>query len=139
LERYVRVGILYSTEKATIVELAGSLRRGIEEQGNEATLYPDSADTFSGLAACRLLFVGTYAPTMFKVHTPSRLKEALNKAGGLVGKRTIAFTPDAGARGTKALLALMADMERQGCIVVDQIVLKSEKEAFQYSSALKLK
>lgn len=135
----MRVGILYSAEKPIIEKVAGSLKKGIEEQGSEAGLYPDSSDTFSGLSASRLLFVGTYASSMFKVRTPSRLKEALNKIGGIAGKRSIAFTPDSGTRGRKALLALMADMERQGCIVVDQLVLRSEKEAQQYASEMRLK
>ena len=134
----MRIGILYSTDKPIIEKLAISLKNGIEGRGDDAVLYPDSSDTFSGIAACRMLFVGTYAPSMFKVKTPARLKEALGKVAGISGKRSIAFTPDSGTKGRKALLALMADMERQGCIMIDQLVLRSEKEADQYVATMKL-
>ena len=135
----MRIGIVYSTEKPIIEKLAVSLKKGIETQGDEVILYPDKSDRFSGIAACRLLFVGTYAPSMFKVRTPSKLKDALSKAGGISGKRSIAFTSDSGARARKALLALMADMERQGCIIIDQIEMRTEKEMYQYGANVKLK
>jgi hypothetical protein len=135
----MRVGILYSTEKPVIEKLSESLKKGIETQGAEVRLYPDNAVTFSGMAACRMLFVGIYAPSMFKVKTPPRVKEALHKSGGLVGKRCVAFTTDSGSRGRKSLLAVMSDMEHQGCIVVDMVVLRSEKEAYQFGTQVTLK
>jgi flavorubredoxin len=135
----VLVGIIYSTEKNVMEKLSEGLKRGIEEQGGQVRLYPDSSDTLSGIAACKLIFVGTYAPTIFKVKTPSRLKDIMDRAGGLAGKRSIAFTPDTGSRGRKALLAVMKNMEKQGCVVIDQLSLKTEEEAYQYGSTLKLK
>jgi hypothetical protein len=132
------VGILYSKEKPVIEKLSESLKKGIETQGAEVRLYPDNADTFSGIAACRMLFVGSYAPSLFKVKTPPSVKDALYKSGGLAGKRCVAFTPDGGGRGRKALLAVMSDMEHQGCIVVDMVILKSEKEAYQFGTQITL-
>jgi hypothetical protein len=119
------VGILYSKEKPVIEKLSESLKKGIETQGAEVRLYPDNA-------------VGSYAPSMFKVKTPPSVKDALYKSGGLAGKRCVAFTPDGGGRGRKALLAVMSDMEHQGCIVVDMVILKSEKEAYQFGTQITL-
>ena len=133
------VGIIYSTEKDVIEKISEGLKRGIEEQGKQVMLYPDSSDTVSGLAACKLVLVGTYAPTFFKVKTPVRLNNILDRAGGLAGKRSIAFTSDTGSRGRKALHAVMNDMERQGCVVIDQQSLRTEKEAYQYGASLKLR
>ena len=134
----MRIGILYSSEKPVLKKLSDSLKQGLEKQGAQVQLYPDDAGTFSGLSACRLIFVGSYAPSIIKVRTPARMKEALGKAGGLVGKRAVAFTHDKGSRGRKALLAVMADMERQGCIVVDQVTIRTEKEAALYGATVKL-
>ena len=133
------IGIIYSTEKNVIEKLADGLKRGIEEQGKEVRLYPDTSDKVSGLPACNLVLVGTYAPTLFKVKTPSRLTSILDRAGGLAGKRSIAFTPDTGSKGRKALFAVMKEMEKQGCVVIDQLALRTEKEAYQYGTMLKLK
>ena len=130
----MRVGILYSTEKPMLKRLSDSLKQGLEKQGAEVQLYPDNADTFSGIASCKLLFIGS-----FKVRTPVRMRGALGKSGGLVGRRAVAFTYDKGSRGRKALLAVMADMERQGCIVVDQLTIRSEKEACQFGATVKLR
>jgi hypothetical protein len=134
----LRVGILYSTEKPSLKRLSDSLKQGLEKQGAQVQLYPDNANTFSGIAACKLLFIGSFAPSFFKVRTPARMREALGKSGGLAGRRAVAFTNDKGSRGRKALLSVMADMERQGCIIVDQLTIRSEKEAYQFGETVKL-
>jgi flavorubredoxin len=138
-EDYVFVGIIYSTEKNVIEKVAEGLKSGIEKQGKEVRLYPDNSEKVSGLPACKLILVGTYAPTLFKVKTPSRLKSMLDRAGGLAGKRSIAFTSDTGSRGRKALFAVMKEMEKQGCVVIDQLTLRNEKEAYQYGANLKMR
>lgn len=134
----MRVGILYSTEKPILERFVDSLKQGLEKQGAQVQLYPDNSERFGGLAACKLLFIGSFAPTLFKVRTPVRMRAALGKSGGLLGRRAVAFTCDKGARGRKALLAVMADMERQGCIIVDQLTIRSEREAHQFGATLKL-
>ena len=135
----MRVGILYSTEKPMLKRLSDSLKQGLEKQGAEVQLYPDNADTFSSIASCKLLFIGSFAPSIFKVQTPVKMRGALGKSGGLMGRRAVAFTYDKGSRGRKALLAVMADIERQGCIVVDQLTIRSEKEACQFGATVKLR
>ncbi|MBN2325136.1 MAG: hypothetical protein JXQ30_15510 [Spirochaetes bacterium] len=134
----MRVGILYSSEKPILKRLSDSLKKGLEKQGAQVQLHPDNADTFSGISTCKLVFVGSFAPSFFKVRTPVRMREALGKSGGLVGRRAVAFTNDRGSRGRKALLSVMADMERQGCIVVDQRTIRSEREAYQFGATVKL-
>ncbi len=133
------VGIIYSTEKKVIEKLALALKRGLEEQGGVVKMFPDTSDTFSGLAACKLIFIGSFVTALFKAKTPSRLHDALQKAGTLTGKRTIAYIANGGMGGRKALLALMNDMEKQGCFIIDQIAFRSEREAYDFGKMLKLK
>ena len=135
----MHIGIVYSVEKKVIEKLAQELKRGLEEQGHTVFMFSDNADNFRGLAGCRYLFVGSYVTSAFKPHTPRRLNEALNKVPGFDGKKSIAFIPRSGMGERKALLALMNDMERQGCFMIDQRSFSSEKEAFEFGRTISLK
>ena len=133
------IGIIYSTDKKVIEKLAEALKRGLEEQGNEVKMFPDTSDSFSGLASCKHIFVGSYITAAVKPKTPPRLKEALSKAPGIGGKRSIAFIPSGLMGARKALLALMNDMEKEGCFIIDQRVFSSEEDAYNFGRSLKLK
>lgn len=135
----MHIGIIYSTEKKVIEKLAGGLKRGLEEQGSTVSMFPDNAESFRGLASCKHLFVGTYVTSIFKAKTPSRLRDALNKVPGIAGKKSVAFTAGSGLGDRKALLSLMNDMEKQGCFMIDQRSFSSEKIAYEFGKALKLK
>lgn len=135
----MNIGIIYSTEKKVIEKIANGLKKGLEEQDNTVMLFPDSSDRFSGLASCKHIFVGSFITAVFKPHTPHRLRDALNKAPGLSGKRSIAFIASGGMGAKKALLILMKDMEKQGCFIIDQRTFSSEKDAFQFAKSVKLK
>jgi flavorubredoxin len=133
------VGIIYSTEKKVIVKLADGLKRGLEEQGHQVKVFSDDADTFTGLAACKMLMVGSYVTAAFKPRTPSRLADALSKLGVISGKRSMAFIAKGGMGERKALVQLMNDMEKQGCYIVDQQSFSSENEAYQFGKTVELR
>jgi len=135
----VNIGIIFSTEKKIIEKLANGLKRGLEEQGNTVMLFPDNSSTFSGLASCKHIFVGSFVTAAFKPKTPSRLRDALNKAPGISGKRSVAFIASGGLGVRKALLALMNDMEKQGCFIIDQKAFSSENDAYKFGKNVKLK
>jgi len=135
----VLIGIVYATEKKVIEKLSRGLQRGLEEQGHTVRLYADSAGNFSGLAACKLLFVGSYITSAFKARTPARIKEVLGKTGGISGKRSIAFIAKSGMGERKALLNLMNDMEKHGCYIVDQRSFSSGKEAYNFGKSVTFK
>jgi len=68
------------------------------------------------------------------------LKEALGKVPGISGKRSIAFVVKSGPGSSrKALLALMNDMEKQGCFIIDQRAFSSDEEAYKFGKSIKLK
>jgi flavorubredoxin len=133
------VGIVYSTDKKVIEKLARGLQKGLEEQGEIVKIYPDNSNTFRELAPCDHLFVGAYKTSTFKTKTPQRLRDALHKIPGLAGKRSIAFIAKGGMGERKALLALMNDMEKQGCFMVDQHSFASEKEAYEFGKSIRLR
>ena len=135
----MQIGIIYTTDKKAIEKLAGGLKRGLEEQGSTVLMFPDNAESFRGLASCKHLFVGTYVMSIFKAKTPSKLRDALNKVPGLAGKRSVAFAAGNGLGNRKALLSLMNDMEKQGCFIIDQRSFSSEKDAYEFGKAIKLK
>ena len=135
----LHVGIIYSSEKKVIEKLAGELKRGLEEQRHTVFMYADSADNFRGIAGCRYLIIGSYATAAFKPKTPSRLTAALHKVPGIAGKRSIAFVPRSAMGEKKALAALMNDMEKQGCFLIDQRAFGSEKEAYEFARSVNLK
>ena len=133
------VGIIYSTEKKVIGKLADALQRGLEEQGHQVKVFPDDTESFTGLAACKTLIVGSYVTGGFKPKTPSRLKDALNKLGIISGKRSMAFIAKGGIAERKALVQLMNDMEKQGCYMVDQRTFSSEDDAYRFGKTVTLK
>ncbi len=138
-EAAVLIGIIYSTEKKVIEKLARGLKRGLEEQGHRVQVYTDNDERFSGLAGCRHLFVGSFSTGGFKPKTPMRLKEMLSKTGGISGKRSIAFLAKGGMGERKALAALMNDMEKQGCYIIDQEIFSSEQHAYNFGKSVHLK
>jgi len=136
----VQVGIIYSTEKNFIEKVALGLKRGLEAQGETVQIFPDTSGSFSGIASCRHLFVGSYITSMFKAKTPPKLKEALGKVPGISGKRSIAFVVKSGPGSPrKALLSLMNDMEKQGCFIIDQRAFSSDEEAYNFGKTINLK
>ena len=135
----MNIGMIYSSEKKVIEKLALGLKRGLEEKGDKVTAYPDSEENFRGLASCKYLFVGTYKTSSFKPRTPQRLRDALARIPGISGKRSIAFIPKSGMGERKALLAVMNDMEKQGCFMIDQHAFSSEKDAYEFAKTISLK
>ena len=135
----MHIGIIYSSEKKVIEKLAENLKKGLEDQGHTVLIFPDNSDSFRGLAACKHLFVGTYITSIFKAKTPPKLKDALNNVPGITGRRATAFVAGSGMGERKALLALMNDMEKQGCFMVDQRALTSEKDAYEFGKTVALK
>ncbi|MGQ9616152.1 MAG: hypothetical protein ACUVWJ_07075 [Spirochaetota bacterium] len=133
------VGIIYSTEKKVIGKLAEGLKRGLEEQGQNVRMYPDNLDTYTGIASCNHIFVGTHITSAFKTKTPERLRDVLAKLPGISGKRAIAFVPKGGIGERKALVALMGDMERQGCYIIDQRAFSSEEDAYRFGKTINLR
>ncbi len=138
-EVFVNIGIIYSTDKKVIEKLVQGLKKGLEEQGNVVKLFPDTADNFTGLASCKHIFVGSYITASIKPRTPQRLRDALSRATGLGGKRSIAFIASGMFGARKALLALMNDMEKQGCFIIDQRAFSSEEDAYNFAKKIKLK
>lgn len=135
----MRVGIIYSAEKKIVESIAHGLKRGLEEQGATVRMFPDTTNTLSGLSACNLVFVGGFVMSIFKGKTPQRLREVLQKATGIAGKRSVAFVPKSGMGERKALLSLMQAMEKQGCYLIDQLSIASEKDAYAVGKRMKLK
>ncbi len=133
------VGIIYSTEKKVIAKLVEGLKRGLEEQGHQVKVFPDDTDSFTGLAACKSLMVGSCVTGGFKPKTPSRLKDALSKLNIISGKRSIAFVASGGIGERKALIQLMNDMEKQGCYMVNQQSFSSEDDAHRFGKSVSLK
>jgi flavorubredoxin len=133
------VGIIYSTEKKVIGKLAEALKRGLEEQGHQVKVFPDNTDSFTGLAACKTLIVGSYVTGGFKPKTPGRLKDVLSKLGIISGKRSMAFLAKGGIAERKALVQLMNDMEKQGCYMVDQRTFSSEDDAYRFGKTITLR
>jgi len=68
-----------------------------------------------------------------------KLRDALSRAPGIGGKRSIAFVAGSGPGVRKALVALMSDMEKQGCFIIDQRAFGSEKEAYEFGRNVTLK
>ncbi len=132
------IGIIFSTEKKVIGKLAEGLKRGLEEQGQTVRMYPDNLVTYTGLTSCNHIFVGSYVTSAFKAKTPSKLREVLAKVPGISGKRTIAFVPRGGIGERKALVALMDDMEKQGCYIIDQQAFSSEEDAYNFGKTIRL-
>lgn len=133
------VGIIYSTEKKVIGKLTEALKRGLEEQGHQVKVFSDDSDSFTGLAACKTLIVGSYVIGGFKPKTPPRLKDALSKLSIISGKRSIAFVASGSIGERKALVQLMNDMEKQGCYMVDQQSFSSEDDAYRFGKTVTLK
>ena len=133
------VGIIYSTEKKVIAKLAEGLKRGLEEQGHQVKIFSDDSDSFTGLAACKTLMVGSCVTGGFKPKTPSRLKDVLSKLNIISGKRSIAFIASGGIGERKALVQLMKDMEMQGCYLVNQQSFSSEDDAYRFGKSVTLK
>lgn len=135
----MHVGIIYSTDKKVIEKLAHALEKGLQEQGHFVKVYPDTSETFAGIAMCKHLVVGSYATSAFKARTPARLRDALNKIPGISGKRSIAFVAKGGIGERKALVSLMEDMEKQGCFMIDQLSFSSEREAYEFGKTVNLR
>ena len=133
------VGIIYSTEKKVIAKLVDGLKRGLEEQGHQVQVFADDTDSFTGLAACKTIMVGSYVIGGFKPKTPSRLKDVLNKLNIISGKRSIAFVASGGIGERKALVQLMKDMESQGRYMVNQQSFSSEDDAYRFGKSVVLK
>ncbi|MFW6180431.1 MAG: hypothetical protein ACOC8N_01685 [Spirochaetota bacterium] len=133
------IGILYSTHKKAVQEAAEGLRQGLEEQGHSVKIFPDDAGSFGALGACRNIMVGSCVTALFKPRTPKKLRDALAKAPGLAGKRSVAFLAGGGMSERKALAALMKDMEKQGCYLVDQRSFSSRQDAYEFGRQAELK
>ena len=133
------IGIVYSSDKKVIQNLAEGLKRGLEEQGHTTRIYPDDTPSVSGIGACKTLFVGSYVTPGFKPKTPAKLADFLSKTTGIAGKRSVAFLKKGGLGERKALSSLMRDMERQGCYLVDQRVFSSQEEAYRFGKQVVLK
>jgi len=133
------VGIIYSTEKKVIGKLAEGLQRGLEEQGHQVKVFPDDANSFAGIAGCKILIIGSLVTAAFKPRTPPKLKDALSKIAGISGKRSMAFVAKGGMGERKALVALMQDMEKQGCYLVDQQSFSSEEDAYRFGKSVTLR
>ena len=133
------VGIIYSTEKKVIGKLADALKRGLEAQGHQVKVFSDNTESFTGLAACKTLVVGSYVTGGFKPKTPPRLRDVLSKLSIISGKRSIAFVARGGIGERKALVKLMNDMEKQGCYMVDQQSFASEDDAYRFGKSVALK
>jgi flavorubredoxin len=133
------VGIIYSSEKKVIEKLAQALQRGLEEQGHQVKIFSDDSDSFTGLAACKTIIVGSYVTGGFRPKTPPRLKDTLSKLSIVSGKRSMAFVSSGGIGERKALVQLMNDMEKQGCYMVDQQSFSSEDDAYRFGKSVELK
>lgn len=135
----MEIGIIYSSEKSSVEKVALGLKRGLEEQGQRVLIFTDISSSFTGLARCRHIFIGSFITSVFKARTPQKLRDALSRAPGIGGKRSIAFVAGSGPGSRKALVSLMSDMEKHGCFIIDQRAFGSEKEAYEFGKTIKLK
>ncbi|NLJ81467.1 MAG: hypothetical protein GX335_10670 [Firmicutes bacterium] len=132
----MRVLILTAAE-AKINELAVSLQKALQREGAQTDLVSaDAGDGPVSTALYSLVCVVSGFKGWWKPKIPSEIEGLLKRTTRLEGKRGGAFV-EAKVGSTKALRALMADLERQGVMVADFGTLGGEEEIAAVAKRLK--
>ncbi|HHY10256.1 MAG TPA: hypothetical protein GX528_06795 [Firmicutes bacterium] len=133
----MRVLIMHQADKK-IEGSAAALQKALEKEGLRVDLV-SSGDLGSApvsTAPYRLICVISGFKGWFRPKIPSEMKNMLERASRLAGKRAGAFVQAKLGSG-KALRALMADMERQGVFVEDFGTLGGGEEMAVIAERLK--
>jgi hypothetical protein len=134
----VKVGILIHNPKkvASLNKISEALQKGVEKQGYSVDIITTDELGVKRLTGYGYLLVGTTAQGILGGKVDPRLKNLLEQAGVLSGKRASAFLVKPGIRSNKTLRNLMAIMEAQGLYLKNSAVFSIPEDADYFGKRL---
>lgn len=137
----MRIAVVFvpHANRDKLLNVSKGLARGIEQQGHQVDIVDGSRDVNTKLTIYEYICVGTEPISTFGGRIPSRVREFLEGAGILVGKRSFAFVIKRGFSTMKALSRLMKTMEGEGMFLKFSEIFLSPEEATEIGKRLKIK
>jgi hypothetical protein len=103
--------------RGSIPQYCDSLRKGLEAAGHRADIIDAWTEDGHKLPAYEYIIVAAETISFFSVKFAERLSKILSEGSGLAGKKGAAFLGKKCMRNNRALLNLMAAMEKEGLFV----------------------
>jgi len=138
----VKVCILYaakSNNSGNIKSIAKAIAKGVEQQNHIVDIIDMKLEEGKIISYYDYLIVGTEGTSAFGGSVPKLVKNFLDRAGAISGKRCMAFVTKAGLRSNKTLQALMKVMEEQGMYLKTSDIIKKEQQATAIGKRIHIK
>ena len=134
----MRVAVVFFSgrNREKLMNLAKSLARGIEKQGNQVDIYDGARDANVKLTICQYIAIGAEPTSTFGGRIPDSVKNFLASSGVVSGKRSYAFVTQSPFGAPKALTSLMKCMEGEGMLLKSSDILRSVVEAEEIGKRL---
>ena len=136
-EAIMRVAVVYFAPRpnSRITQLAKAVAAGIEKQGHQVDLIDGMTEQNKKLIMYQYIALGTEQSTFLgKIH--EKIKHFLASQGTVQGKKGFAFVLKRSIGVTRALLRLMAAMEKEGMVVKNSDIIASTGYAEQIGHSL---
>lgn len=121
-----------------LLDVTKALARGLESQGHQVDIIDGDRDINSKLTIYGYIAVGTSAINSWGGKIPDKVSAYLANAGIVAGKRSFAYTINAGMRTGRTLSRLMRHMEQEGMYLKYSDILSSAAEAEEVGKRLHL-
>ena len=133
----MRIAVIYfsGNNRNKLLNSARGLVRGIESQGHIVDLIDGRQIREKKLTIYRYIAVGTESVNLFG-KIPTLITESLKAAGSISGKKSFAFVQKSFFGAQKALLWLMAFMEKEGMFIKFSEIFSNPIEAEEVGKCL---
>ncbi|MEJ2664170.1 MAG: hypothetical protein P8107_09035 [Spirochaetia bacterium] len=133
----MRVAVVYLSDKnnRTLTEIAEALAKGIETQGHQVECINVNESGDKKLLIFNYIVLGTEQSSAFG-KISEKITHYLNQAGSMTGKKSSAFVIKNTFGTNKALLNLMAAMEKEGMLIKNSLIFSQKDEAFEAGKKL---
>jgi len=134
----MRVAVVFFSGKnrERMRDIANSLARGIEKQGNQVDVFDASHDSNVKLTIYQYIAVGLEPSGSFSGKVPDSVRAFLAGSGVVTGKKSYAFVGRSTFGTAKSLANLMRSMEGEGMFLRNSDVLRSPIEAEEIGKRL---
>lgn len=134
----MKVKLIVSGGDKRIEEIARGIAQGLEGSEHRVSMERSSrTGDHVGVMIYDKVIIGCTPTGLWKKKTPDDLLEALKRAKGMLGKKTVVFIRPGLIRNNQALRTVMNDVERLcGAFVENFAILKNKREAKEFGEIL---
>ena len=127
-----KILIIHSLE-GNLDEIVGGIKQGAENAGHRVEVVnPENRKSVISFHPYDLVLAGSPTRGIFRGSIATDIIDILKDCKRTAGQRAAAFVTPSFFATTKALKKLMAQLEKQGCIVNDFSSLKNKQQAVEF-------